>query len=97
MALAPAIVVVDDEAYQRRVLVELLARHGLRATAPALSAELKAAARSDAPWQASIVLRRHDASSLLGITRLVGRCRPQARLRRLASALGLRHAQDASG
>jgi DNA-binding NtrC family response regulator len=32
MAEAPAIVAVDDEAYQRRVLVEFLARNGLRAT-----------------------------------------------------------------
>jgi hypothetical protein len=41
MAEAPAIVAVDDEAYQRRVLVEFLARNGLRATALASGAELK--------------------------------------------------------
>jgi DNA-binding response OmpR family regulator len=49
MAEAPAIVAVDDEAYQRRVLVEFLARNGLRATALASGAELKRLAQQSMP------------------------------------------------
>jgi DNA-binding response OmpR family regulator len=49
MAEAPAIVAVDDEAYQRRVLVEFLARNGLRATALASGAELKRLAEQSMP------------------------------------------------
>jgi DNA-binding response OmpR family regulator len=41
MAEAPAIVVVDDEAYQRQVIVEFLARNGLRPTPLGSGAELK--------------------------------------------------------
>ena len=41
MADAPSLVVVDDEAYQRQVIAEFLARNGLRPTSLASGAELK--------------------------------------------------------
>src|SRR5215469_15177451 len=49
MAGAPAIVVLDDEAYQRQVIVEFLARNGLRPTALATSGELKRLAQQAMP------------------------------------------------
>ena len=49
MTTAPAIVVVDDEAFQRQVLVEFLARNGLRPTALASGAELKRLAQQSMP------------------------------------------------
>lgn len=49
MAAAPAIVVVDDEVYQRQVIAEFLARNGLRPTALASGAELKRLAQQSMP------------------------------------------------
>jgi len=49
MVEAPAIVVVDDEAYQRQVLTEFLARNGLRPTAVAAGSELKRLAQQSMP------------------------------------------------
>ncbi len=49
MTGGPAIVVLDDEAYQRRVIAEFLARHGLRPTALASGAELKRLAQQSMP------------------------------------------------
>jgi len=49
MAVAPTIVVVDDEAYQRQVIVEFLGRNGLRPTALASGAELKRLAQQSMP------------------------------------------------
>jgi DNA-binding response OmpR family regulator len=45
----PAIVVVDDETYQRQVLTEFLARNGLRPTAVAAGSELKRLAQQSMP------------------------------------------------
>ena len=49
MARAPAIVVVDDEAYQRQILVEFLARNGLQPAALSSGAELKQFAQRSMP------------------------------------------------
>jgi ActR/RegA family two-component response regulator len=49
VAKAPATVVVDDEAYQRRVLAEFLAGNGLRPTAVASGADLKRLAQQSMP------------------------------------------------
>ena len=45
----PAIVVFDDEAYQRQVTTEFLSRNGLRPTALATTAELKRLAQHAMP------------------------------------------------
>jgi DNA-binding response OmpR family regulator len=49
LADAPAIVIVDDEAYQRRVLTEFLAHNGLRPTAVASGADLKRLVQQSMP------------------------------------------------
>jgi DNA-binding response OmpR family regulator len=49
MAAPPAIVVVDDEPYQRQVMAEFLARNGLRPTVVSTSAELKRLAHQSMP------------------------------------------------
>lgn len=49
MTRAPAIVVVDDESFQRQVIAEFLARNGLRPTALASGAELKRLAQHAMP------------------------------------------------
>jgi len=49
MTEGPAIIVLDDEAYQRQVIVEFLARNGLRPTAVATGTDLKRLVQQSMP------------------------------------------------
>src|SRR5215469_14521570 len=49
MTRAPAVVIVDDETFQRQVIAEFLSRNGLRPTALASGMELKRLALQSMP------------------------------------------------
>jgi DNA-binding response OmpR family regulator len=69
MAQPPAIVVVDDDAYQRRVLVDFLAHNGLRPTALASGAELKRLAQHSMPDLAVLDVHLGEAENGFDLAR----------------------------
>ena len=69
MTGGPAIVVLDDEAYQRRVIAEFLARHGLRPTALASGAELKRLAQQSMPDVVLLDVHLGDAENGFDLAR----------------------------
>ena len=66
---APAIVVVDDEAYQRQVLAEFLARNGLRPTTLAAGSELKRLAQQSMPDVVLLDVRLGEAENGFDLAR----------------------------
>ena len=66
---APAIVVVDDEAYQRQVLAEFLARNGLRPTTLAAGSELKRLAQQSMPEVVLLDVRLGEAENGFDLAR----------------------------
>jgi two-component system phosphate regulon response regulator OmpR len=66
---APAIVVVEDEAYQRQLIAEFLARNGLRPTVLASGAELKRLAQQAVPDVALLDVNLGDAENGFDLAR----------------------------
>src|SRR5215207_8974243 len=65
----PAIAVVEDEAYQRQIIVEFLGRHGLRPTALASGAELKRLAQQSMPDVVLLDVHLGDAENGFDLAR----------------------------
>src|SRR5579883_386971 len=69
MASAPKIVLVEDEAFQRQIITECLAQHGLRPTALASGGELKRFAQLAMPDLALLDVHLNEAEDGFDLAR----------------------------